>query len=314
MHAGTSMSTPLSPFAPVDAHVTVTVTPHGQNTPKTPGRNSFPHSTTLSGATTYEGDHAVTSSHSNIRSPYSQGRHAYVGSHTIDSLPTVSESPADRGKRVQNVLSSPSTPSHACVVISSTVPASSVYDGECMTRDVGLQAGSGMFSSPAQNIRPIPFSLNRWGGGFSFLRRNAGSKAVDASASQAHESSIQPMGGFPDVQCHMHVHVTSAEQAVTAAAGNSKYKAAEEGARGAPEGQHVERDAVNVSGAVGNRGVDGHVPANSIWRVDADSPMHGETGMFIPVRLFSRVHCQILGQRYAYVSLFQYLHIAAYRK
>lgn len=263
--------------------------PHGQNTPKAAGRSPFPHSTTLSGATTYEGDHAVTGSHSQIRSPYSQGRHAYAGSHTIDSLPTVSESPDDRRRGCQNVLSSPSTPSHACGPVSSTVPTSS-YGGESMTRDVGLQAGSGMFPAPAKTIRSVPFSFSRWGGGFTFTRRNAASKALDADAALMHEyqNPDRLVVGAPTTVHHVRVHhAFNAEDDFADQIGtsNGHFKSAAATARG-PAGMTTEGSG-SPAPAVAPGAQDGVAGDSEKGHVHAGAVEKSGTGMLFPVRLCS---------------------------
>lgn len=166
----------------------VTVTPHGQNNPNMIGRNAFPHSAALSGVSTYDGDHANTGSHNQLRTPFSQGRHAYIAGHTIDSLPTVSESPDDPGKTP--FMHVQSSPSHACGPISSTVPGSPMRaaDVECETHDVALQAGSGMFPKRSIGFHGLPFSLRSLSG-LSFSRQRGANAARSFTYAHTAEDS-----------------------------------------------------------------------------------------------------------------------------
>jgi hypothetical protein len=174
--AGNSVSTPLSPFAPVDARVTVCVTP--RTAPKTGGRNSFPHSAS------FERDCAATGSHNQLRAPFSQSRHTYCAAgHTIDSLPTVSER-VDNPKH-PHPLTSMSMPHHTSGqplvpgVLGVSADGGSSVTGTTQDGALGDKTGAGIYKGGATAATPAhahahhsSFS-NRWGG-FAFLRRSTG--------------------------------------------------------------------------------------------------------------------------------------------
>jgi hypothetical protein len=194
------VSTALSPFAPVDARVTVCVTP--RTAPKPGGRNSFPHSAS------FERDNAATSSHNQLRAPFSQVRHTYTTTgHTIDSLPTVSER-VDNPKH-PHPLNSLSMPHHTSgQALVPGVPSASADVGSSVTGTTQHEAlgadktGAGMYTGGATgattaHAHQSSFS-NRWGG-FAFLRRSTG---------DAREGD-QPGLGSTDGGTHSHLHTAT---------------------------------------------------------------------------------------------------------